>query len=63
VSARRTEAVTSVLLSDLPPVLVAPALLRGLGLVAREPDPDFADSVAAGYVEDVESFGSRIGGL
>ncbi|MEU6397820.1 hypothetical protein ABZ867_12670 [Streptomyces cinnamoneus] len=59
----RTETVVSVLLSDPPPVLVAPALLRGLGLVARPVDPDFADTVAAGYVEDVDAWWARIGGV
>ena len=56
------ETVVSVLLSDPPPVLVAPALLRGLGLVAR--DPDFQASVDAKFIEtDVDvwfdSLGSR----
>lgn len=58
----RTETVVSVLLSDPPPVLIAPALLRGLGLIERPFDADFADTVVAGYVEGVEAFGARIGG-
>ncbi|MFE2850641.1 hypothetical protein ACFXJO_05835 [Streptomyces lavendulae] len=62
-TARPIETVTSVLLSDPPPALVAPALLRGLGLLPREVDPDFAATVAAGYVESVEAFGARIEGL
>jgi hypothetical protein len=33
-------------------------LLRSLGLVPV--DRDFADTVAAGYVESVEEFGARI---
>jgi hypothetical protein len=59
----RTETVVSVLLSDPPPVLVAPALLRGLGLVARPVDPDVADTEASGYLErDVDAWWARIGG-
>ncbi|MCX4801724.1 hypothetical protein OG594_08680 [Streptomyces sp. NBC_01214] len=51
-----TETVMSVLLSDPPPVLVAPALLRGLGLTDREPpawiaDPDLRESIKAGFVD------------
>ncbi|MBT2477586.1 hypothetical protein [Streptomyces sp. ISL-94] len=57
-----TETVVSVLLSDPPPVLVAPALLRGLGLVERPVDPDFADTLAAGYIESDIAFATRIGG-
>ncbi|MFF4848736.1 hypothetical protein [Streptomyces sp. NPDC001194] len=58
----RIETVTSVLLSDPPPVLVAPALLRGLGLLERDVDPDFADTLAAGYVESPDEWIARIGG-
>lgn len=52
----RTETVISVLLSDPPPVLVAPALLRGLDLADREPptwiqDPDLRASIVAGFVD------------
>lgn len=39
---------------------ISHALLRALDLVPREPDPDFAASVAAGYVETPEAFGTRI---
>lgn len=51
-----TETVTSVLLSDPPPVLVAPALLRGLGLTDRDPlawitDPDLRESIKDGFVD------------
>jgi hypothetical protein len=58
----RTETVVSVLLSDPPPVLVAPALLRGLGLVARPVDPDFAESLRDGFVESLDQWDARIGG-
>jgi hypothetical protein len=59
----RTETVVSVLLSDPPPVLVAPALLRGLGPTCRPVDPDVADTEAAGYIErDVDAWYAQIGG-
>ena len=59
----RTETVVSVLLSDPPPVLVAPALLRGLGLVERPIDPDFAASLRDGFVEaDVDVWFASLGG-
>lgn len=54
----RTETVMSVLLSDPPAVLVAPALLRGLGLVAR--DPDFQASVDAHLTESLAEFDARL---
>lgn len=57
-----TEIVLSVLLSDLPTESEQPTLLRALGLVEREVDPDFADTVASGYVESDAKFGVRIGG-
>ncbi|MEU6899526.1 hypothetical protein [Streptomyces virginiae] len=52
----RTETVVSVLLSDPPPVLVAPALLRALDLTDREPpawiqDADLRASIVAGFVD------------
>lgn len=53
-----TETVTSVLLSDPPPVLVAPALLRGLGLVDR--DPDFQASLDAGFTESLDAYDMRL---
>lgn len=55
-----TETVTSVLLSDPPPVLVAPALLRGLGLVDR--DPDYMESLRLGLTESLAEYDARIGG-
>lgn len=59
----RTETVVSVLLSDPPPVLVAPALLRGLGLIPRPVDPNFVATEAAGYIErDVDAWFARIEG-
>lgn len=54
------KSVTSVLLSDPPPVLVAPALLRGLGLVDR--DPDYMESLRLGLTESLAEFAARIGG-
>ena len=56
----RTETVVSVLLSDPPPVLVAPALLRALGLGARE--PGFEESLRLHLTESHEEFSARIGG-
>ncbi|MFD5875649.1 hypothetical protein [Streptomyces sp. NPDC060322] len=56
----RTETVVvSTLLSDPPPVitgLVAESLIRSLHLG----DPDYEDTVAAGYVESFEDFTIRI---
>lgn len=63
---RTTTAVVSELLSDLPDAppeardQIAPQLLRALGLTKRE--RDYADTVAAGYVETPEQFLARIGG-
>lgn len=56
----RTETVVSVLLCDPPAVLVAPALLRGLGLIAR--DPDFEESVRLNLTESLDAWDTRIGG-
>jgi hypothetical protein len=55
-TARRTETVMSDLLSDLPAVLVAPALLRGLGLASDGvpdwiTDPAVRQSVLEGFLE------------
>ncbi|MGH3585034.1 MAG: hypothetical protein ACRDQ0_01820 [Pseudonocardia sp.] len=56
----RTETVVvSTLLSDPPPVItgvVAESLIRSLHLV----DPDYQDTVAAGYVESLDEFEARI---
>lgn len=49
-----TETVTSILLSDPPPVPAETPV--------RPVDEDYAATVAAGYVEDDETFGIRIGG-
>ncbi|WP_406325869.1 hypothetical protein OG784_13055 [Streptomyces sp. NBC_01617] len=55
----RTETVVvSTLLSDPPPVITGPiatALVRSLDL-----DPNYADSVACGFVETLEEFAARI---
>lgn len=51
----RTETVVPVLLSNPPAVPEAPMPLRPV-------DPDFADTVAAGYVETDAEFGARIRG-
>ncbi|MFI5985112.1 hypothetical protein ACIBEA_30125 [Streptomyces sp. NPDC051555] len=56
----RVESATSVLLSDPPPVLVAPALLRGLGLLDR--DPDYLESLRLGLTESLDEYDARIGG-
>lgn len=56
----RTETVVSVLLSDPPAVLVAPAPLRGLGLL--EPDPDFEESLRLNLTESLDVWDARIGG-
>lgn len=56
----RTETVVSVLLCDPPAVLVAPALLRGLGLIER--DPDFGESLRLGLTESFAEYDVRIGG-
>lgn len=55
-AARRTETVTSVLLSDPPPVLVAPSLLRGLGLAEDGvptwiTDPAVRQSILDGFLD------------
>ncbi|MFJ3084650.1 hypothetical protein ACIPJG_33540 [Streptomyces halstedii] len=56
----RTETVVvSHLLSDPPPTITGPvatSILRSLHLV----DPDYADTVASGYVESLEEFAARI---
>ncbi|RPK56150.1 hypothetical protein EES43_24220 [Streptomyces sp. ADI96-02] len=56
----RTETVTvSHYLCDTPPVItgaVAESLVRSLRLV----DPDYQDTVGAGYVETLEEFAIRI---
>lgn len=39
---------------------ISHALLRALDLVPREVDPDFAASVAAGYVETLDAWTARV---
>lgn len=63
----RTEtAVVSELLCDLPDLppadkqAMGAALVRALRLIA--PDPNYADTVAAGYVEDLDAYTARLGG-
>ncbi|MFD5678619.1 hypothetical protein [Streptomyces sp. NPDC127040] len=55
-----TTTVLSVLLSDLPPVIEAPALLRGADADARPVDPDYEATDEAGYIETDEAFALRI---
>ncbi|MEV0917895.1 hypothetical protein AB0I93_27005 [Streptomyces sp. NPDC049967] len=63
---RTTTAVVSELLTELPDAptatraLVAPQLLRALGLTKEQ--RDYEDTVAAGYVESPDEFAVRIGG-
>lgn len=56
----RTELVVSELLTAHPvvPAEVGGPLLRALGLVER--DPDFAASLDAGFVEDVDAWAARV---
>lgn len=54
-----TVAVSHLLCDDAPPLItgaVANTLVRSLRLV----DPDYQDTVAAGYVETLEEFAIRI---
>lgn len=39
---------------------ISHAFLRALGLVPRQPDPDFAAGVAAGYVEPLDTWTARV---
>ncbi|MFE0088820.1 hypothetical protein [Streptomyces sp. NPDC059016] len=62
----RTEVVVSELLTAHPvvPPQVGGPFLRALGLVEREPDDeqhaaDFAATVAAGFVEDLDTWTAR----
>ncbi|WP_030917484.1 hypothetical protein [Streptomyces sp. NRRL B-24720] len=56
----RTETViVSTLLSDPPPVITGPvaqSIVRALGL-----DPNYADSLARGFVETLDQFAVRTG--
>lgn len=65
-TARTETVVLSQLLSDLPTAepriqaTIAAPLLRALDLVPRQPDPDFAATLAAGHVEDVDTWAARV---
>jgi hypothetical protein len=60
---RHEEQVLSALLCDPDAaVQVGGPLVRALGLVPRPVDPDYAATVAAGYVETPDEWMARIGG-
>ncbi|MEV6580195.1 hypothetical protein AB0M92_18755 [Streptomyces sp. NPDC051582] len=58
-SPRETQVLSALLCDPDAAVIAAPGLLRALGLVPV--DPDFADTVAAGYVESADDWFARIG--
>lgn len=56
-----TQVLSALLCDPAAAEIVAPSLLRGLGLVPTDRE-DFEASVAAGYVETDAEFGVRMGG-
>ncbi|MFK0222842.1 hypothetical protein ACIQWN_32200 [Streptomyces vinaceus] len=61
-SPRETQVLSALLCDPDAAVLAAPVLLRALGLISRPVDPDFADSLASGFVETPDAWMARIGG-